>query len=103
VASQRLSEGVLVVKNALWPRFHAAPVNIEKDLGVEAVALERRRYFRTCSAQSLYLLGGIPIPLREEGAMLTTRPMHESINRKLARLFPLIFSISDLPRRTAGI
>jgi hypothetical protein len=33
----------LFVEKALWPLFHAA------DLGVEAVALERRRYFR-CSA-----------------------------------------------------
>jgi hypothetical protein len=44
-----------------------SPVNIETDLGVEAVALERRRYFRWCCAQTLRLLRDIPIPLREAG------------------------------------
>jgi hypothetical protein len=39
-----------------WCLFHAAPVNIETDLGVEAVAQERRRYFRRCSDQTLHFL-----------------------------------------------
>ncbi len=73
-----------------------SPVDIETDLGVEAVALERR-----------YFGGAVPceasrFPCAKQGAMLTTRPM-AAHGSDLALLIRLIFRIShsssgELPR-----
>src|SRR5262249_44473433 len=56
LANHRLAKLATEPCYTFWSLFHAAPVNIETDLGVEAVAQERRRYFRRCCDKTLRLL-----------------------------------------------
>jgi hypothetical protein len=61
---------LIVGEYGCWYPFNAAQVNIETDLGVEAVGRERRRCFRRCSDELHPRL-----PCAKQSETLTARPM----------------------------